>query len=564
MSPRLHRFHGGIHPPEHKTESNGPPIATLPLPPQLVLPLRQHLGNAAEACVHVDQMVLKGQIIARADGVVSAALHAPTSGTVTAIAAKPLPHPSQLAEPCIVIEPDGRDAWQTRQPFDWQAAGPRATRDHLCEMGVVGLGGAVFPSHIKLGTPSEAGIETLIINGAECEPYITCDDRLMRERAADIIGGIEIMRHLMQARSVKVGIEDNKPDAIAAMVAAAGGREIEIVPLPTLYPSGGAKQLIRLLTGIEVPGGTRATELGVQCFNVGTAYAIARAVWQGEPLISRIVTLAGNVQRPQNVEALLGTSVDWLMQWAGQRPDTDRILMGGPLMGIELPSPFVPVVKATNCLLAGSPRLLPKPGPAMPCIRCGECAQVCPAELQPQDLYWFAKAQQLGKAQEWHLFDCIECGACSYVCPSQIPLVQFYQAAKADIWDAERKKRAADQARLRHEFRAERLARDKAERAAKLASKAIEAQKAATAAKAEAATNPEAAQALADKQAIIQAALARAQAQRQAADTPANPTPADTPAPAVDGKQALIQAAMARAAAKRAAQATPDNPPQVD
>ncbi|WP_137935723.1 electron transport complex subunit RsxC [Chitinivorax sp. B] len=555
----LHRFHGGIHPPEHKAESNGTPIAQLPLPPRLILPLRQHLGNAAEACVEVGQAVLKGQLVARAAGVVSAALHAPTSGTVIAIAPHTLPHPSGLAEPCLVIEPDGRDQWQQRTRFDWQTAGPRATRDYLCDMGVVGLGGAVFPSHVKLNVPADKGLDTLVINGAECEPYITCDDRLMRERAADIVAGIQIMRELMAAKSVRVGIEDNKPEALAAMKQAAANCDIDIIRLPTLYPSGGAKQLIKLLTGIEVPGGTRATALGVQCFNVGTAYSIQRAIVYGEPVISRIVTLTGNVARPQNVEALLGTPIHWLLDHAGNLPDTDRILMGGPLMGIELPSPFVPVVKASNCLLAASPRTLPKPRPAMPCIRCGECAAVCPAELQPQDLYWFTKAHQLGKAQEWHLFDCIECGACSYVCPSQIPLVDFYKVAKADIWAAERKKRAADQARQRHEYRAERLERDKNERAIRLAAKAADARKAAETAQAEAAANPVAAQAMADKQAIIQAALARAQAKRaEQIESPPLPQIVDSTAP-VDSKQAMIQAAMARAAAKRASK-PPDDP----
>ncbi|HEX7454807.1 MAG TPA: electron transport complex subunit RsxC, partial [Gallionella sp.] len=372
-------------------------------------------------------------------------------------------------------------------------------RHRLREAGVVGLGGAVFPSDMKLYAHKHK-IKTLVLNGAECEPYITCDDLLMRERADEILQGAEMMRALLSAEEVLIGIEDNKPEAIAAMQEAVikGGHErMEVIAVPTVYPGGGAKQLIRVLTGIEVAAGVRSTNLGVQCFNVGTAYSAWRAVRHGEPLISRIVTVTGNVGRPQNFETLIGTPVDELVTQASQLPGTTGYIMGGPMMGVLLPSAQVGVIKATNCIIAASNKLFPPPAPALPCIRCTRCADVCPAELQPQELYWFAKAKNLDKAEDYHLFDCIECGACSYVCPSNIPLVQYYRFAKSEIWAQGAGKKAADAARERHEYRENRIEREKREKAEKLAAKekaAIEAkaQRAEPLQPAAAATNPDA------------------------------------------------------------------------
>jgi len=541
----LHTFHGGIHPPENKQQSTGSPIATPPLPARLYLPLSQHLGNPAVPCVAVGERVLKGQRIAEADGAVSAALHAPTSGTVTAIAPHAYAHPSGLAETAIVIEADGRDEWQPRQGFAlWQSAPPAEVRRFLRDMGVVGLGGAVFPTSLKLASPS---LDTLVINGAECEPYISCDDLLMRERAADIVAGIAIVARLMQPKQVLIGIEDNKPEAIAAMRAACAGSDYRVVAVPTKYPSGGAKQLIRILTGIEVPHGQRSTELGVQCFNVGTVYTVARAVEHGEPVISRIVTLTGAVARPQNVEALLGTPAAELMAWAGLAPDNDSVIMGGPMMGFKLADTAAGLTKAGNCLIASSAELFPPRPPAMPCIRCGECADACPAELQPMDLYWFAKAKNFGKAQERNLFDCIECGACSYVCPSQLPLVDYYRFAKSEIWAAERDKKAADRARTRHEFRQFRIEREKTEKAQRLAERSAKtAAPQAAAPSPTAADKPAADQSAENKAAAIKAAMERAAALKAAGS--AMPT-----VQSEEAKQAAIRAAMERAAAYKAA-----------
>ncbi|MDP3123129.1 MAG: electron transport complex subunit RsxC, partial [Thiobacillus sp.] len=266
----------------------------------------------------------------------------------------------------------------------------------------------------------------------------------------------------------------NKPEAIAAMQAAAAKLDfsVEVIAVPTIYPAGGAKQLIETLTGRQVPSGRLSTDIGIQVFNVGTAYALARAVHHGEPLISRLVTVTGHVLRPQNVEALIGTPMQALIDVAGDRDGTTGVLMGGPMMGVPITNTGVPVVKATNCILVKSRELFPPLPKALPCIRCTRCADACPAELQPQELFRFAKAGDFGRAQEYHLFDCIECGCCSYVCPSHIPLVDFYRYAKSEIWAREKEKRASDLARERHDFRQFRLEREKKEKAEKLAAKA--------------------------------------------------------------------------------------------
>ena len=470
----LDNFHGGVHPPQHKDESTDRPIMVAPLPSHLVVPLHQHIGQSAKPIVKVGEHVLKGQMIGSAEGSVSAAVHAPTSGIVTAIDLHMTPHPSGLPDLCISIQSDGKDEWIAHAPIDFRNMALPALRNYLRDAGVVGLGGAVFPSFIKLNAGPQQKIDTLILNGAECEPWITCDDMLMRERADEIVRGIEIMRHLLQPAEILIGIEDNKPEAIAAMQAACARAHfaVEVVPVPTIYPGGGAKQLTKVLTGKEVPSGARSTDVGIQCFNVATAYTVHRAVNLGEPVISRVVTITGNVVQPQNFEALIGTPIEDLVHLAGgAKGDTNAYILGGPMMGFKLPSPSVPLVKAANCVIASSPALF-KPAPrTLPCIRCGRCAEACPVDLQPMDLYWFAHAKNFGKAQEYQLFDCIECGCCDYVCPSHIPLVQYYRFAKSEIWAHEKEKQASDQARDRHEFRIFRQEREKQEKAEKLAQK---------------------------------------------------------------------------------------------
>ena len=526
----LFKFKGGVKPPTQKTQSVGEPIAAAPLPSHVSIPLHQSIGGTPRPIVQAGDRVLKGQKIGEADGWISAAVHASTSGTVVHVGPQVVPHPSGLAAPCVVIEPDGLDTWIDRQPVDISALTPEAIREALRDAGVVGLGGAVFPTHGKLTASKTVPMEELVINGAECEPYITCDDLLMRERAEDVVRGAALFRDLLQPKRVLIGIEDNTPEAVAAMAAAvkAVGEGFEVVAVPTRYPAGGAKQLIRVLTGKEVPAAKRSTDLGVQCFNVATAYTAWRALAYGEPVVSRVVTVTGNVERPRNYEVAIGTPFAELLALTGPRADTQGLIMGGPMMGFLVPDAQVPVVKATNCLIAHSTALFPPPPPEMPCIRCGECARACPHELQPFEMYWFSRAKNFGKTQEYNIFDCIECGCCSFVCPSRIPLVQYFRFAKSEIWAREAEKNAAESAKARFEFKQFRDEREKQEKAEKLAKAAAAqaAKKAAeAAAQADAGENPAtdvpaldpAAQAEAAKKATIQAAMERARVQREAA-----------------------------------------------
>jgi len=519
---KLHHFHGGVHMPGHKEASTRLPVAAAGVPERIVIALQQHIGAPAEPVVKVGDRVLKGQIVGRASGYVSAPVHASSSGTVTAIEPLPVPHPSGLTIPCVVIETDGEDRWVDLQPLEEYAeAEPDLLRARIRDAGIVGLGGAAFPTAVKLTPPADAAIDTLIINGAECEPYISCDDMLMRERPEEVIQGVAIMRRILGVRACIVGLEDNKPEAFRALQAAAAGTGIEVVQVPTIYPTGGEKQLIKVLTGKEVPSRGIPAQIGIVCQNVATAAAVYRAVRYGEPLISRIVTVTGGaVREPRNLDTLIGTPMQHLLgRCDPQLTPEDKLIMGGPMMGIPLRDDSLPTVKATNCLLAATPADQPNQGQTMPCIRCGECTRVCPVNLLPQQMYWHARAREFDKIQDYNLFDCIECGACSYVCPSHIPLVQYYRFAKTEIWDQEREKKRADLARRRHEFKQMRLEREKREKAerhkaaaARAAAKtnAGQADAGKAAADAKAATD-------ADKQAAIQAAMERARAKREAA-----------------------------------------------
>ena len=463
-------FPGGVHPAEHKTVSNRTPIAPGPRPAQLVLPLNMHLGAPARPIVAVGDRVLKGQMLAEPAGTVSAALHAPTSGTVVALGPRPIQHPSGMDALCIVLEPDGEDRWMERRPVaDHTRLGPGKLIALLRDAGVAGLGGAGFPTSVKVNLGDHQRVEQLIINAVECEPYITADDRLMRERADEIVLGIQILQYLLNPHDTLIGIEDNKPEAIAALRAACADSDVEIRVVPTKYPSGGEKQLIQLLTGKEVPSGSIPAQCGVVCQNVGTAWAVKRAVHDGEPLLSRITTVTGDaVARPGNYEVWLGTPVADLLHHAGvDKERLGRLVMGGPMMGFTLHDPSVPVVKTSNCVIAASAEELPEPPPEQACIRCGACAEVCPANLLPQQLYWYAKTDDFERAQHHNLMDCIECGACAYVCPSHIPLVQYYRYAKGEIRTQTAEQIKADRARERFEARQARLEREQAEKEAR-------------------------------------------------------------------------------------------------
>ena len=388
-------------------------------------------------------------------------MHAPTSGTVSAIEHRPIAHSSGMLAPCIEITSDGADTWIEHEGIsDYEHISPAKLVEMVGNAGISGMGGAGFPSAVKLNPGRQRPIDTLIVNATECEPYITADDSAIRERAAEIVEGIKILSAILGHPShIMIGIEDNKPEAIEALAPHVEGTGISVVVFPTKYPSGGEKQLIYILTGKELPSGKLPADIGMVCINIGTTYAIKRAIIDGEPLVSRVTTVTGDaVGIQRNYDTLIGTPVSHLLshnkydQQAG-----GRVVMGGPMMGFTLPSAEVPIVKTTNCILAPSYAEIPDDEPAQPCIRCGMCAEACPASLLPQQLFWYAQAQDHERLEAHNLFDCIECGACSYVCPSNIPLVQYYRAAKGEIRHAQDEKVKADHARERFEFHKERI-----------------------------------------------------------------------------------------------------------
>ena len=473
---------GGIHPPENKQQSLQAGLQTLPIPELLILPLSMHIGAPAKPVVVVGDKVLKGQLIAQAQGAVSAAIHAPTSGTIVAIdQLSAIAHPAEAdtaVAPCIHLQSDGNDQWRERQPVNnyWQHK-PAELLQRLSHYGLAGMGGAGFPTAVKLKPPKP--IDTLIINGTECEPYITADHRLMLDDPASIIAGTALLAYcLNQPKRIIIAVEDNKMDAIAALEKAAKHANsntftgvgfdchIDILSFPTKYPSGGEKQLIQILTGLEVPNGQIPAQIGIVVQNVGTAVAAYEAICKDQPLISRITTVVGNSLKLQaNFNVLLGTPVHHIIDHCGYTENSsNRLIIGGPMMGYALTNSLAPVVKTTNCILAPSVEELPLPPPALPCIRCGHCAEACPASLLPQQLLWHSQANHHEQLLQHNLFDCIECGACSYVCPSNIPLVQYYRASKGLIRQAEADKVKADRARERFEMRALRLEQEQADK----------------------------------------------------------------------------------------------------
>jgi electron transport complex protein RnfC len=474
---------------------------------------------------------------------------------VVAIADHPVSHPSHLNAPCIIIETDGEERWaEDRHPVaNYHELPPEQIREHIRDAGIVGMGGAGFPTHIKLN-PDEHVVDTLILNGAECEPYITCDEMLLRERALEIIVGLRIMRYALQARRCIIGIENNKAAAFRALqeqVRNTGADFIEVIQVPTVYPTGGEKQLIQVLTGKEVPAGGLPLDIGIVCHNVGTAYAVYRAIEFGEPLISRYVTIAGSVAHARNLEVLIGTPViDLIEECGGNRNTLSRVIMGGPMMGVALHDENIPVTKVTNCILVnartGDVPVVSKTGFTMPCIRCGQCAQACPVDLLPQQMYWYARAKDFDKVQDFHLFDCIECGCCDYVCPSHIPLVHYFRYAKTEIWAQQKEKAFSDAARERHQFREQRLEREKREKQERHKRKraALDAKKGGAESSADDA-----------KKAAIQAAMDRAKKKREA--NAIQPKNMDN---LTEEQQRKIDEANARRAAARAGATSSEKP----
>ncbi|MBH3092277.1 electron transport complex subunit RsxC [Serratia ureilytica] len=565
---RIWDFDGGIHPPEMKTQSSGAPLRVAPLPKTFIIPLQQHLGPEGELCVNAGDRVLKGQPLTVGRGR-TVPVHAPTSGTVSAITPHITAHPSGLSELCVIIEADGEDRWCEREPVaDYRQSPAAELIQRIHQAGIAGLGGAGFPTASKL-QGGMSGVETLILNAAECEPYITADDRLMQEHADQIVEGTQILQHILQPKVTLIGIEDNKPEAIAALKHALRGQPgIALRVIPTKYPSGGAKQLTKILTGKEVPHGKHSSAIGVLMQNVGTAFAIKRAIVDGEPLIERVVTLTGEaVERPGNLWARIGTPVQHLLDFVGFRPQAQQmVVMGGPLMGFTLPALNVPIVKISNCILAPTVDEMTPQEPEQSCIRCGLCVDACPAGLLPQQLYWFSRGQEHDKARNHNLFDCIECGACAFVCPSNIPLVQYYRQEKAEIKAIDLEAARTAEAKARYEAKLARLEREKLareERHKKAAVKltdddqgAVQAALARVRSKnAEAAVTPVDGQQPDNSEMIAAREARKAQARERRAQLAAEAEQASPSTSGDDARKAAVAAALARVKARKEAPA---------
>ncbi len=541
-SGHLWSFPGGVHPPENKEPAASQPLRRLPLPATLVLPLRQHVGQASDLKVAIGERVRKGQALTGCSAATGLPIHAPTSGTVIAIEDRPSAHPSALPETALILAVDGLDEWCPQRQLEGDPL--QLPREQLLRAivraGIAGLGGAGFPTARKLMAVGQARL--MIINGVECEPYISCDDALMRHHAAEIIRGIAILAHIAAPQLVVIAIEDNKPEAIAAMRAAMGQQPFQLRVIPTRYPSGGERQLIQLLTGQEVPSGGHPADIGILMHNVGTAFAIKRALDDGEPLIERVVTVAGNaVTAPGNYWVALGTPVSHLLEQCGwQQHAAAQVVMGGPMMGFTLPHTAIPVVKLSNCILAPQRHELTIDEIEQPCIRCGACAEVCPAQLLPQQLFWHSSTKNHTKAREYNLFDCIECGACAYVCPSAIPLIHYYRQEKAEIRAIDLDTHKAELAKARFEARQQRLEREKLEREQRQQQMREQ--------------RPAASDASDDSRSTVQAALERAKARRLAvAESETAPTSAEQANSAAPDNSAIM-AERARRRAEREAQ----------
>ncbi len=492
---KLFHVEGGVHPEYRKERTQEHAIVVMPLPKILCLPLKQHAGTAAELVVSSGKRVKKGELLAKSVGGVSAPIHAPTSGTVVDIRDMTSPHPSGIAQPTIMLRPDGKNEWSSELPAaidDPFAATPEAIGARVEWAGIVGLGGAAFPSAIKFGLRSK-NPDILLLNGAECEPYLTCDDRIMQEHAEDVVDGARIMAHALGVEKIIIAIETNKPAAIRAMsTAATGYPAVAVAPIPVQYPMGSEKHLTKAVTGRETPAGKLTADVGVVVHNVGTARAVREAVRFGRPLISRVVTLSGaGLVRGMNIEVLLGTMVIELIEFCGGFKDNrlpHRLISGGPMMGQPLPSVEVPVVKGTCGILALT-REETNEQPTGSCIRCGSCVTVCPCGLMPLEMAGFIRHDKLEEADRAGVRDCVSCGSCSFTCPSHIPLVQYFNYAKGRLTAADRDRRKQDRLKLLVEARMARMERQRKAKAE--AAAAAAAAKKAAAAKATPATTEE-------------------------------------------------------------------------
>ena len=430
----LFKSQGGIHPKYNKELSRDKSIETMPISPLLQVSMSQHLGAPATPTVKKGDVVLRGQKIGEATGFISATVHAPTSGSVKAVVDAATAAGSRV--PAIEIEPDGEDTWieGISGIADWQNSDNKELIAKIAEAGISGMGGAGFPTHVKLSPPPNKPIDTLIINGAECEPYLTADHRLMVEYASEIRTGIEIIRKILSVKTVRVAIESNKPEAIEAMGKALEGidGDVEVAILKTEYPQGAEKQQIFAITGKEVPTAGLPMDVGCVVENVGTTLAIQDAIINGKPVTERVTTVTGNpVTSPKNVLVRLGTSYADLLEFCeSTKSDVAKIISGGPMMGFAQPGLDVCTTKTTSGLLFLEPKEVSS-YESMPCISCGRCVEACPMNLVPSELSFMLEAEDFEGADELNVMDCIECGCCSFSCPAHRPLVQHMKQGKA-------------------------------------------------------------------------------------------------------------------------------------
>jgi electron transport complex protein RnfC len=446
MSGKAGLFKGGIHPFYRKGATAGIAVTTVDPPATAVIPLQQHIGAPCSALVKAGDEVKVGTRIGESEAFVSAPVHAGISGKVKSVG--PQPHPMGVPVNSVVIEADGTDTWEEMRPRDPSSLPPEELRRLVREAGIVGLGGATFPTHVKLSPPAEKPIDTLVLNGAECEPYLTADHRLMVESGGDVIEGALILARILGVGKVIFGVEENKPDAIAVLREAAAGRsEVSVVTLPVKYPQGAEKQLIKAILSREVPPPPGLPmDVGVVVQNVGTCLAIKEAVRDGKPLVERIVTVSGSgIRQPANLRVRLGTPLRLLADACGGMKDgVTRVIMGGPMMGLAQSSLDVPVVKGTSGLLFVRREELPLRSEGA-CIRCGRCVRACPMIISPQTIALYARSKLFDQAEKWRALDCIECGCCAFSCPSSIPLVQYIRYAKGQIVANRRKAQAREE-----------------------------------------------------------------------------------------------------------------------